>query len=261
MHDGTTDAIITLYTDTYQEVLLTIEPSNNLITEEKANQPGRKEQTLEVLVFLFLILPSIVLTPFALRQVEIGFVLVAISAILRDLALVSLIIFFLWRNREPVNQIGLTSRAVWQNIVLGIVLYIPILITAGIITAILQEIGLSAPPPDSTSFLVPRGTGELVLAFVLVIVVAFSEEIIFRGYLIRRFTNATRSVPAAVLLSTLIFSVGHGYQGTAGIVTVGLLGLAFALIYIWRKSLVAPITLHFIQDFIGLILLPLLGLR
>jgi membrane protease YdiL (CAAX protease family) len=38
------------------------------------------------------------------------------------------------------------------------------------------------------------------------------------------------------------------------------MGLAFALVYLWRKSLVAPIVMHFLQDFIGIVLLPLLGM-
>jgi membrane protease YdiL (CAAX protease family) len=63
----------------------------------------------------------------------------------------------------------------------------------------------------------------------------------------------------AVLVSTVIFSLGHGYEGTAGVITVGVLGLTFALVYVWRKSLVAPVVMHFLQDFIGIILLPLRG--
>jgi hypothetical protein len=45
----------------------------------------------------------------------------------------------------------------------------------------------------------------------------------------------------------------------AGVVTVGAMGLVFALVYMWRKSLVAPIVMHFLQDFIGIVLLPLFG--
>jgi membrane protease YdiL (CAAX protease family) len=60
------------------------------------------------------------------------------------------------------------------------------------------------------------------------------------------------------LFSAVIFSLGHGYEGTAGVVTVGVMGLAFALAYLWRKSLVMPITMHFLQDFLSIVLLPLL---
>ena len=44
-------------------------------------------------------------------------------------------------------------------------------------------------------------------------------------------------------------------------VTVGTMGLVFAVIYLWRQSLVAPMVMHFLQDFIGIVLAPLLGLK
>jgi membrane protease YdiL (CAAX protease family) len=59
-------------------------------------------------------------------------------------------------------------------------------------------------------------------------------------------------------LSAVVFSLGHGYEGAAGVVTVGAMGFALALVYLWRRSLAAPITMHFLQDFIAVILAPLL---
>lgn len=87
------------------------------------------------------------------------------------------------------------------------------------------------------------------------------EETIFRGYLILRFTAVTLRPAVAVLLSAALFSLGHGYEGSAGVVTVGVMGLALALIYLWRESLVAPIVMHFLQDFLGIVLLPLLRVQ
>jgi membrane protease YdiL (CAAX protease family) len=43
-------------------------------------------------------------------------------------------------------------------------------------------------------------------------------------------------------------------------VTVGFMGLVFALVYVWRKSLVAPVAMHFMQDFLAVVVVPLLGL-
>ena len=102
----------------------------------------------------------------------------------------------------------------------------------------------------------------MLAAVVLVAVVAVAEETIFRGYLLLRFTALARGTTAAVLLSTAIFSVGHGYEGTLGLATVGVMGLALALVYLWRRSLAASITIHFLQDFMGIVVAPLLfGLR
>jgi membrane protease YdiL (CAAX protease family) len=98
----------------------------------------------------------------------------------------------------------------------------------------------------------------LALAVVLVIVVAISEETIFRGYLIRRLRTATGNTTAAVLLAAVVFALGHGYEGSLGMITVGVMGLIFSLIYLWRQSLVAPMVLHFLQDFLAIVVAPYL---
>lgn len=212
---------------------------------------GRTEYTIEVIVFLILIVPSMFLSFLALKEAALSFLLVASSAIVRDLGLVCLVLFFAWRNGEPFGLFGWTKKNLWQDIMIGLVLFIPFTGGIGYLEGALRSMGLSAPaavPP----FLLPAGKGQALLAFVLVVVAAFAEEGIFRGYLIRRLNSVTGSVPAAVVISSLIFSLGHGYEGTAGLVTVAVTGAVLALIYLWRKSLTAPIVLHFLQDFVSI---------
>jgi membrane protease YdiL (CAAX protease family) len=234
------------------------------LNNSKANSRGSAEsswteQLVEVSVFLFLIVPSMVLSFFAIKQGTLSFVLVAFGSILRDLALVSLILFFVWRNNEPVTWIGWTFKNSRKEIALGIMLFIPFTLGTGLLEKGLRAMGLSAPSTPLPSFLAARGMGEFLLAFVLIVIVALAEETIFRGYLILRFKAITANPIGAVLLSAAIFSLGHGYEGSAGVVTVGVMGVVFALVYMWRQSLVAPIVMHFLQDFIGIVLLPLLG--
>jgi uncharacterized protein len=228
--------------------------------EESAGsaRSGRVEQ-LEVSVFLFLIVPSMVISFFVIKQGSLSFLLVALSVMLRDLALVSLIFFFLWRNNEPVNRIGWTLRNSRKEIGLGILLFVPFAFATSLLENGLRAAGLSVPAHPLPSFLGARGPAELVLAFVLVVIVALTEETIFRGYLVLRLRTVTSSPAAAAVLSAAIFSLGHGYEGSAGVVTVGAMGLVFALVYMWRRSLVAPAVMHFLQDFIGIVLLPLFG--
>ncbi len=92
--------------------------------------------------------------------------------------------------------------------------------------------GLSAPTMPQPSFLSFRGWLEVPLAVVMVVVVALAEETIFRGYLILRFTAVSGSATTAAVLSSVVFSLGHGYEGTAGLTTVGAMGLFFAVVYL-----------------------------
>jgi membrane protease YdiL (CAAX protease family) len=228
---------------------------------ETNRQFRRTEQLVEVSVFLFLIVPSMALSFFAVKQGSLSFALVAIATILRDLALVSLIVFFLWRNGEPIDEIGWTFRNGRADIALGIGVFILLFFGSSLLESALKAVGLSTPSTPLPSFLAGKGAAEWLLASFMVVVVAFGEETIFRGYLILRFKAVTGSSAAAILLSAVVFSLGHGYEGSAGVVTVGVMGLLFALVYVWRRSLVAPMVMHFLQDFITIVLLPILGMK
>jgi membrane protease YdiL (CAAX protease family) len=227
----------------------------------RKGSPDRRVQAVELGVFLFLIVPSMVLSFFVTRQGQLDFVPVAIMTILRDLALMGLILFFLWRNGESFADIGWQFRNRSADVVIGVLLFVPVFFGMALLDQTLQSVGFSAPATPQPTFLEVRGLAEGPLALLLTSVVALSEETIFRGYLIRRCRALTASAPVAVVLSSIIFSIGHGYEGTAGVVTVGAMGVILAVIYLWRQSLVAPIVIHFLQDFLSVIVLPLFASR
>jgi membrane protease YdiL (CAAX protease family) len=220
--------------------------------------PSRRVQLVEVGVFLFLIVPSMVLSFFLTRQGGVSFVMAAAMTILRDLALVTLILFFLWRNAESVTRIGWVFKNRRIDLLLGVALFVPVFFGTAWLDNALVSMGFSAPATPKPTFLEVRGLAEGALALVLVVVVAVAEETIFRGYLLLRCTPLTASAPAAIVLSSVIFALGHGYEGTAGVVTVGVMGAILAVLYVWRKSLVAPIVIHFLQDFLSILVLPVI---
>jgi membrane protease YdiL (CAAX protease family) len=217
-----------------------------------------KEQQLELVVFLFLIVPSLaysfVATGSASGTGSVTLPTTAIAIILRDLALVSLVLFFLWHNVEPVKKIGWTLVHGYRDAAIALILFPPLFYLMLRLDTYLTGIGFSnvweATAPVTT------GIPDPVLAIVLVIVVAIAEETIFRGYLMLRLKGISGSIAVAVVFSSVIFAIGHGYEGSAGVITVGIMGLIFALIYAWRKSLVAPIILHFLQDLTVIVLIP-----
>jgi membrane protease YdiL (CAAX protease family) len=234
----------------------------NLFQSEptKPSGPDLREQLLELAVFLLLILPPLALSTLEIRHSSLPFPLAATATILDDLALVALILFFLWRNREPLARIGWTPQNLSGNVLLGLILFIPLFTGAGILEAGLSAAGLAATS-TIPSFLQYQGIPGAALALLLVLVVAIAEETVFRGYLILRLQAVTSSPWAGVLLSSAIFSVGHGYEGPAGVITTGVIGAVYAVIYLSRRSLVPPVVLHFLQDFTTILLLPILGIR
>lgn len=228
------------------------------ISQRRA-RPSRRDEVVELGVFLLLIVPSMALSFFAVRQGQLPFPVVAVATISRDLGLVALVFFFLFRNGEPRAAVGWTGRGVVREIALGLGLFLPLLVGAQALESILRSAGLSAPTSPAPELVPVPDIGELLLAIVLVAVVAVSEEIIFRGYLLLRFSHLLRGRRGAVVLSAIVFSIGHGYEGPAGVVTVGVVGLVLGLVYLRRQSLVAPIVMHFLLDFLPIVLIPLLN--
>jgi membrane protease YdiL (CAAX protease family) len=222
---------------------------------------GRKALFFEICVFLFMIVPSMALSFFAVKNGVLSFTLTAWATILRDLALLSLIFYFLWRNGEPIRLLGWASKKIWKDIAIGIGLFIPFFLGTTLLEKGLQSIGFSAPATPLPSYLTAGDLPQILLALFLVAVVAVAEETIFRGYLILRFKTLSASSVAAVVLAAIIFSLGHGYEGSAGVVTVGVIGLFFGCIYLWRQSLVPTLIMHFLLDLIGIVVTPLLQLK
>jgi membrane protease YdiL (CAAX protease family) len=232
-----------------------------ILSYQSVDLPDRRKQMIELSVFLFLIVPSMVLSFFVIKQGSVGFNLTAVAVIVRDLALVFLVLYFLWNNHEPFSAIGFPKQNFSKEIALGCLLYIPFFFISVSLDTFLVTHGLHSPKTPLPSLIIGKGIGEILLATVLVIVVAFSEETIFRGYLMLRFRGAMESTAWSVILSSFIFSLGHGYEGSAGVVTVGTMGAIFAIVYLWRANLVAPITMHFLHDFIGIVLIPIVGTK
>jgi len=215
--------------------------------------PGRGVQSIELGVFLLLILPAMSTSFLIGGESRIGFVTGALLSILSDLGQGSLVLYFIWRNREPLRRIGWTLQSPARDLLWGLVLFPPVMYGANGLVSFLHALGLSAPtqlPP----FLVTSGKAHVVLAVILVTVVAIVEETVFRGYLILRLKTVTGRSWLAVVLSAAVFSIGHGYEGTAGLISVFFLGVVLAVVYLWRGSLIASMTIHFLIDFSSIVL-------
>lgn len=217
----------------------------------------RRQEAAELGVFLLLIVPSLVLSFVQTGGRDVSFPVIAAATITRDAGLVALILLLIARDRQPVAVIGWVRRNIGRDVLIGLALSIAVFIGAQVLEAVLRAAGLSAP--SSAPGLAPSGPGEVLLAVVLVLVVAVAEETVFRGYLILRFASVLRSRFWAVIASSVIFSIGHGYEGGAAVVTIGFTGLVFAIVYVWRQSLVAPVVMHLVFNLLAIVIAPLLS--
>jgi hypothetical protein len=94
-------------------------------------------------------------------------------------------------------------------------------------------------------------SGLLVNIFMVAILPAFAEEILFRGALARLFKDWTKNVHLAVFLSAFLFAAIH--MQFYGFLPRFLLGTALGYLYFWSGSLWLPIVAHFTNNFLSVI--------
>ena len=102
--------------------------------------------------------------------------------------------------------------------------------------------------------------GLLLLSWTLA---AFLEEVAYRGYLLTRLVQATGGGRAAlalgVLVSSLLFGLGHTEQGLIGVMVVTLDAIAWSVLRIHYRTLWAPILAHGFNNSLGFITFFLIG--
>ena len=97
------------------------------------------------------------------------------------------------------------------------------------------------------SNLAPQTPAEIRLFDMVSITAGVCEEILYRGLLLATLVSLVGTWPA-VAITSLIFGLGHAYQGISGIVKTGLVGLVLAWLTVSSGSLFIAIVLHTIID-------------
>ena len=104
---------------------------------------------------------------------------------------------------------------------------------------------------SAAGFLLPASWAETAVWIALSIAAGVCEETVYRGYLQRQLWSFTRSLPAALLLQSLIFGVGHIYQGWKPALVTAIYGLLFGIVAAWRRSIIPGAIAHAIGDIVG----------
>jgi len=93
--------------------------------------------------------------------------------------------------------------------------------------------------------------GFLLNIFMIAVLPAIGEELIFRGIFQKIFTELTGKVVWGVIISAVLFSAMHlQFQGFLPRFALGIL---FSYFYLWSGSLWLPIIAHFINNAIAII--------
>jgi membrane protease YdiL (CAAX protease family) len=98
----------------------------------------------------------------------------------------------------------------------------------------LPEIETAVTPAVQWRFTKPA---LIPAALISSLCIGYREEVFFRAYLFDRASEVGIRPVGAITGGSLLFAVGHIYQGVAGFLVASLLGLILGAIYWRRKSL------------------------
>ncbi len=108
--------------------------------------------------------------------------------------------------------------------------------------------------PDSKS-------GWLVLVVGVLPLIAFVEELLFRGALIGAMaTGYGFPIWGLAIVSSILFGLGHGLQGPGGVLVTGGLGFVLAAAFIVTGSLVVVVVAHYCVNVIEFVLHEAVGI-
>ena len=87
--------------------------------------------------------------------------------------------------------------------------------------------------------------------FVVGVVTAIGEELIYRGILIKKLFEATYNKHFAIVISGLIFAAMHGHP--VQIMPIAVMGIVFGYIYLYTRNIWYTVIIHFLFNTIQII--------
>lgn len=93
----------------------------------------------------------------------------------------------------------------------------------------------------------PQTARELHNFFGVSITAGIVEEIVYRGFVLWYLMHLM-PLWVAVIVASVIFGLGHSYQGISGASRAGLVGLVFGILYVGTGSIWLPIIAHMLLD-------------
>lgn len=156
-------------------------------------------------------------------------------------------VFVKYVDKENFSDIGFRVKNKLNEFWTGFFLGMLIMFAAFGILELLDQIQYQAFEFDLS---------QLIATLLIFVLVSFTEEILFRGYILRNLMYSFNKY-LALILSASIFSLLHGFNPNIDIIgfaNIFLAGILLGITYIHTKSLWFPIALHFSWNFFQAIL-------
>jgi membrane protease YdiL (CAAX protease family) len=181
--------------------------------------------------------------PSAHGRLNIGYV-VALS--LGDATLlVVLILLMLYAHGERPRDVLFGRRPVAPEIISGIPMILAAIAIGVIVLVGIQRLApsLRTVPENPLRDLLRSPRDAWLFAFVLLAAGGVREEI-QRAFLLHRFDVWLGGPLVGIVVTSVGFGAGHLLQGADAAITTGVLGAFWAIVYLRRRSCIAPMVSH-----------------
>ena len=182
----------------------------------------------------------------------------AAGVTVNGLLVIAIIAALLWWSGDGARGIGLRRQGaggqIGRGVLFGVALFVlATFVVSPVVSSMLRPEGGEGDGPTAIPHLF-RDVRELPLWIWTGVFGGGVIEELSRIFVLTRFERIAgrTGVVIALIVDTTLFGAGHRYQGLTAVVTTGMVGLACALIYLRRRSLLEVITAHAIFDVIGI---------
>jgi membrane protease YdiL (CAAX protease family) len=169
------------------------------------------------------------------------FTLSLIDAVL----VVGLVVFFLRAHHESPRRVLVGDRPVLREALVGIALLPAVFMLAVLVLVLVLKFAphlhnVTRNPLEDML----RNRGDALIFSAVVMLAGGVREEVQRGFIVHRFGQYLGGAGWGVAIYSVFFGLGHAEQGTDAMIVTGLLGAAWGLVYIVRRSIVASVVSH-----------------
>jgi membrane protease YdiL (CAAX protease family) len=178
---------------------------------------------------------------------------IAVFVCIKTLIAFTAIWFLLRANGERVVGLGLGPGLLARSLLRGLLLAIGLFVVFDVMVGSIMASVAPGMRSDSIKVLFTDPHQAPLWIFAAIVGGGFIEELI-RSFILTRFEKlfGRPGLIFAVLADTIMFGVGHSYQGLNGMVKAGLTGLVFSLIFLQRRRVSDAMVAHAGFDLLGI---------
>jgi len=183
------------------------------------------------------------------------------TVVSRALLIATITILIVWGltylSKENFQNLGFVKKNLLKQVLIGMLFGFVIFMTVKLIIDPLVNLLVSdkVGQESDLKFLFSNIYNLPVLMILAIYKGGFSEEL-WRIFIIAKFEKAfgRKGLIIALIVGSIIFGVGHLYQGLSGFISISIMGLLYALVFLRRRSAIEAITAHATYDLIAVTL-------